>query len=172
MISAHFLTLLSAFAILISAMTLGLWQILSAPDRPNYPTSGPVKRAFMFIFVVMLVGRGSEMVVTLYGPDPIYSTAFQAMSSFALCGLLISFLVDHCRNWLPAKTQANIQRLYRTARCAPNRGLKAARASSNRSAGAEPQGKAGMVGPALVEMQLEGARVAGPGEGPEAFTQH
>lgn len=172
MISAHLLTLLSAASILISAMVLGLWQILSAPDRPNYPTSGAVKRAMMFGFMVMLVGRGAEMIVTLYGPAPVYSTAFQAMSSFALCGLLITFLVDHLRNWLPAKTQANIQRLYATARCAPNRGLKAARASSNRSAGAKPLGRAAMVGPALVEMKLAGASVAGPNEGPEAFTEN
>lgn len=60
MISATIMTILSAIAILITAMALGLWQILSAPDRPNYPTSGTVKRAMMFMLVVMLSGRGSR----------------------------------------------------------------------------------------------------------------
>lgn len=170
MISANLMTFLSAVSILISAMALGLWQILSAPDRPNYPTSGRVKRAMMFLLVVMLSGRGVEILTSLAGPDPILSTPFQAMSSFALCGLFISFLVDHCRNWLPARTQANIQRMYRIARCSPSRGLKAARKSSNASAGLGPHGKAHLAQPALVDLALQGARVAGPNEGPEAFT--
>lgn len=170
MISATLMTLLSAVAILISAMVLGLWQILSAPDRPNYPTSGRVKRAMMFLLVMMLSGRGVEILTSLAGPDPILSTPFQAMSSFALCGLFISFLVDHCRNWLPARTQANIQRMYRIARCSPSRGLKAARKSSNTSAGLGPHGTAHLAQPALVDLALLGARVAGPNEGPEAFT--
>lgn len=172
MISAHVVTFLSGVAIVASAMTLGLWQILSAPDRPNYPTSGKTKRAMMFIFTGLLLGRGAEILVTLYGPSPIYSTSFQAMSSLALLALLITFLVDHCRNWLPAKTHRNIQRLYTIARCSPSRGLKAARASSNRAAGVEPLHKAGEAQPALVDLALGGFRVAGPNEGPEAFTEH
>ena len=170
MISATLMTLLSAVAILISAMVLGLWQILSAPDRPNYPTSGRVKRAMMFLLVVMLAGRGVEILTSLAGPDPILSTSFQAFSSFALCGLFTAFLVDHCRNWLPARTQRNIQRMYQIARCSPSRGLKAARKSSNAAAGLGPHGTAHLAQPALVELALEGMRVAGPNEGPEAFT--
>lgn len=109
------------------------------------------------------------MLTTLAGPNPVLSTPWQAASSFFLCGLFVTFLVDHLRNWLPAKTQANIQRLYRTARCAP-RGLKAARASSNRSAGVTPKGEAHLAPAALVELAMQGVRVAGPNEGPEVFT--
>jgi|GEM_PF-6765055 len=170
MISATLVTTLSAVAILISAMALGLWQILSAPDRPNYPTSGRVKRAMMFVLVVVLGGRGTEMLTSLSGPDPVLSTPFQALSSFALCGLFLAFLVDHCRNWLPARTQRNIQRLYKIARCSPSRGLMSARQSSNLSAGLSPQGKGHLAQPALADLALRGVRVAGPNEGPEAFT--
>jgi hypothetical protein len=172
MISATLLTMLSAIAILITAMVLGLWQILSAPDRPNYPTSGTIKRAMMFLLVVMLAGRGVELLTTLAGPYPVLSTPWQAAASFALCALFIVFLIDHCRNWLPAKTHRNIQRLYRIARCSPSPGLKAARAASNKAAGVEPQGRADMASAALVELAMQGVRVAGPNEGPEAFTDN
>lgn len=163
-------TLLSAVAILIASATLGLWQILSAPDRPNYPTSGKVKRFFMFAGSAIFLVRGAEMLTTLHGPRPIMSTETQAVASFVICGLFVTFLVDHCRNWLPARTQANIQRMYRIARCSPSRGLKAARKSSNASARLGPHGTAYLAQPALVELALQGARVAGPNEGPEAFT--
>lgn len=170
MISAELMTFLSAVSILLSAMMLGLWQILSAPDRPNYPTSGRFKRSMMFILVVVLAGRGVELLTSLAGPAPVLSTPFQAASSFALCALFASFLVDHLRNWLPAKTHRNIQRLYRIARCSPRKGMVAARTSAMMASTGDPCPAAEVGASALVELQLAGVRVAGPNEGPEAFT--
>ena len=53
-----FLTVLSGGAILLTSVTLGLRQILSAPGRPNCPTSGRFKRLAMFWFAAALAYRG------------------------------------------------------------------------------------------------------------------
>lgn len=171
MISAELMTFLSAISILLSAMMLGLWQILSAPDRPNYPTSGRFKRTMMFILVVMLSGRGVELLTSLAGPAPVLSTPFQSASSFALCALFASFLVDHLRNWLPARTHHNIQRLYRIARCSAPKTSPGARASSVIAAAATTLENAPPVETAVRDLALSGVRVSRPNEGPEAFTK-
>lgn len=167
----YVLTLLSAVAILITSVTLGLWQILSAPDRPNYPTSGKVKRFFMFAGFALFMMRGSEMLTTLHGPNPIMSTPTQAGASFVICGLFVTFLVDHCRNWLPARTHRNIQRLYRIARCSPRKSIQGARASAILSAAASTLENAPSVDTAVRDLALSGVRVSRPNEGPEAFTK-
>jgi hypothetical protein len=46
-------TILAGVAMFVTWVSLMLWQVLSAPDRPNYPTSGPVKRVFMFGLMVI-----------------------------------------------------------------------------------------------------------------------
>lgn len=163
------LTFLSGAALLVTAMALGLWQILSAPDRPNYPTSGRFKRLIMFWFMASLMYRGLEIIVTATGDTPVQSTTGQVVSSLLLCALFIAFLVDHLRNWLPAKTWDRIQQLLSIARCRPNRGLVAARTSAMVNSTGKPCPDADIVPIALAELTMQGFQVVGPNEGPEAL---
>lgn len=191
--TAYHLTLLNGAAVLVSCMALGLWQILSAPDRPNYPTSGPIKRMLMFWVCAALGFRGIEIIdkadgwttggtaiqwsgwwfTTIETPivyhEPLYATGGQIASSLLLAALFITFLVDHCRNWLPARTWGRIQQLLALARCRPSKGLVDARASASVGFGAPPS--ADVVTPALIELHMQGVRVVGPNEGPEAVTE-
>lgn len=164
-----FLTLLSGAAILLTSVTLALWQILSAPDRPNYPTSGRFKRLAMFWFAAALAYRGLEVIVRAQAPVPTFSSPGQLASSLLMCALFVTFLVDHLRNWLPAKTWARIQQLLAIARCRPARGVVDARTSAMVNSTGAPCPSAAVVGPALVELSMQGVRVVGPGEGPEVL---
>ena len=164
------LTLVSGAAVIVTALCLGLWQILSAPDRPNFPTSGPVKRALMFWFMVALAYRGLEIGYRALQPDPVYSTEGQLVSSLLMAALFVTFLIDHLRHWLPARTHRNIQRLRQLATCRPARGLIAARTSAMKSSTGAPCPSADVVSPALLELALQGVSVTGPGEGPKAIT--
>lgn len=163
-------TILTGLAVMVSAVSLGLWQILSAPDRPNYPTSGRWKRMIMFIVSVAFAGRATEILTGAFGPDPVMMTPMQATSAFGVASLFTVFLVDHLRHWLPAKTWSRIQQLLAIARCRPSKGLKAARTSAMRASTGGPCVLADVVTPALVELTMQGVRVAGPNEGPEAFS--
>lgn len=164
------LTLLSGVAILVTSITLALWQILSAPDRPNYPTSGRFKRLMMFLFAGALAYRGIEVFTNLSTADPIFSTEGQVTASVLMASLFVTFLVDHLRHWLPAKTWTRIQQLLAIARCRPARGVVAARTSAMVSSTGAPCPDAAIVGPALVELTMQGMRVVGPNEGPEALS--
>lgn len=165
----YLLTILSGAAVLVSCMSLGLWQILSAPDRPNYPTSGPIKRVLMFWVCAGLGYRGVEIIDKADGLTPIYATAGQVVTSILLASLFVTFLVDHCRNWLPARTWHRIQQLLTIARCRPSKGLVDARTSAMVNSTGEPCLSADVVTPALVELHMQGVRVVGPGEGPSAL---
>ena len=166
---AQLATTMSGVFILITALVLGFWQILSAPDRPNYPTSGRVKRLLMFWFMAALLYRGVESIILAQGPEPVLSTTGQLVSSGLLCALFITFLVDHLRNWLPAHTWRRIQKLLAIARCRPRKDLIEARTSAmvNSTGAACPS--ADVVGPALVALTMEGFTTVGPNEGPEAL---
>lgn len=165
-----FQTLLSGVAVLVAGAALGLWQILSAPDRPNYPTSGSVKRALMFSFMSALMYRGIEIVTLALDPvAPVYSTGGQVASSCLLASLMVTFLIDHLQHWLPARTHRHIQRLKAIAQCRPQPELIAARTSAMKASTGEPCPSANVVGPAIAELAMTGVRVVGPMEGPEAL---
>ena len=153
----------------IAGFALGLWQILSAPDRPNYPTSGGFKRFVMFWFMASLLWRATEINASLWTAEPMFSPPSQVYSSSLLCLLMVTFLVDHVRHWLPARTHDRIRQLLAIARCKPTNELKAAREASDKSAGVVSNVGAGAVSPALVELALQGVRVVGPNEGPEVL---
>lgn len=163
------MTLISGTFVLIAAMALGLWQILSAPDRPNYPTSGRWKRAIMFCFMCSLAYRGLEILTLAVAPEPTFAPPGQITSSVLLCALFVAFLVDHLRNWLPAKTWSRIQQLLSIARCRPARGVVNARTSAMVNSTGASCPSASVVGPALVELTMQGMRVVGPNEGPEVL---
>lgn len=163
------LTFAGGAAILIAAVALMFWQILSEPDRPNYPTSGRIKRWFMFAYMLFLYGRSIEILDSLGGASPVYLTALQVAASFAQCALFIAFLVDHCRHWLPAHTHARIRHLLAIARCHPDPGLKAARTSAMVNSTGASCPSADVVGPALVVLAMSGATVAGPNDDPSVL---
>lgn len=165
------LTLLGGTAVIAAAVCLMFWQILSAPDRPNYPTSGPIKRSLMFTYMVMLYGRGVEILTYALDAEPVFLTDWQVAACLAQAGLFAVFLVDHLRNWLPARTHRNINRLLVIARCGSPVGLKAARTSAMKASTGDPCPSADVVGPALVTLSLQGARVARPNESADAFIQ-
>lgn len=167
-----FMTVLAGAAVLVTSMALGLWQILSAPDRPNYPTSGKVKRLLMFWVSAALAYRGVEIIYLASGPEPVMSTPGQVVTACLMCGMFVTFLVDHLQHWLPARTHRNIRRIMAIAACRPSRGLVAARASAMAHSTGEASPDPRTVKAALVELSLRGAHVAGPNAGPEAFTEH
>lgn len=163
------LTFAGGAAILIAAVALMFWQILSEPDRPNYPTSGRIKRWFMFAYMVFLYARGLEIMGGLGDVEPIYMTPLEIAASYMQCALFIVFLVDHCRNWLPAHTHARIRRLLAIARCRPDPALKAARTSAMVNSTGASCPSADVVGPALVALAMSGATVAGPNDDPSVL---
>lgn len=163
-------SVLTGVATLVASGALGMWQILSAPDRPNYPTSGTFKRMVMFWFAGALLYRAAETLTAAFAPEPVFSTPGQAVAAALLAVLMTTFLVDHVRHWLPAHTHARIQHLLSIARCRPNKDLVAARTSAMTESTGEPCPSVNVVGPALVALSFDGVRVAGPNEGPEAFT--
>lgn len=164
------LTWLAGAAVLATSFSLALWQILSAPDRPNYPTSGRIKRGLMFWVSAVLLYRGAEILYLSRGPDPVLATEAQAFACVLLAALFFVFLVDHLRHWLPARTHHNIRRLMAVARCKPRKDLIAARTSAMVSSTGAPCPAADVATTALVELALQGVRVVGPGEGPGAVT--
>ena len=165
----QFWTVLSGLAVLVSAIAMTLWQILSAPDRPNYPTSGRLKRTAMFIVAAAFSVRATEILFGAFAPTPLLMTPTQAISACSLATLFVIFLVDHLRRWLPAHTWRRIQQLLSIARCRPRPEIVAARTSAMRSSTGEPCRSAAVVGPALADLHLDGFRVVAPMEGPEAL---
>lgn len=160
------MTILCGLAVIVAGCALGLWQILSAPDRPNYPTSGPIKRGLMFLVMVGLLGRGAEIIAG--AREDVLATVWMVQSSLALAALFVVFLVDHCRHWLPAKTHARIRQLVRVARCGPSKGLKEARTSAMVNSTGAPCPAADVVGPALATLAMQGVPLVGPDATPEA----
>ena len=165
---AYALTILCGVAAIVAAMALGLWQVLSAPDRPNYPTSGTIKRILMFWVAFGLLGRGAEIITG--ASQGVLATPWMTASSIALAALFVVFLIDHLRHWLPAKTHARIQQLLRIARCRPNRALIAARTAAMTNSTGEPCPAADVVGPALATLAMEGFTVVGPNENASALS--
>lgn len=153
----------------LTAFVIGLWQILSAPDRPNYPTSGRVKRVIMFWFMASTLYRSVEIIMQPFGPLPIYATGGQMASWSLQFAFFVVMLVDHLRNWLPARTHGRIKQLFAVARCRPSKALREARASAMAASTGETPLPARVVAPALLELSLSGATVAGPCDGPEVF---
>lgn len=168
---ALFMTYVGGYATLVAAAALMFWQILSAPDRPNYPTSGPIKRSLMFVYMVFLYGLGAEILDGAGDVRPNLLTEYQVSAALAQCGLFVTFLVDHCRNWLPAKQHRTIRRMLEIARCRPSPALKAARTRAMATSTGEPCPAADVVGPALMTLALKGATVAGPNESAQSFSE-
>ncbi len=160
-----FVTAWCGVMIAIAGIAVGLWQILSAPDRPNYPTSGKVKRILMFWFSGSLMFRAVEIFTGLYEGTQPYLQPGAMLTTTLLAALMVTFFVDHVRHWLPARTHDRIRQLLTIARCSPSPGLKAARESADPSS----RVPASAVSPALVDLALSGVRVVGPNGGPEAL---
>lgn len=164
-------TYIGGYAVIVAAAALMFWQILSAPDRPNYPTSGPVKRTLMFCYMVFLYGRGAEILDGVSDPQPLLLTDWQFGACVAQAGLFVTFLVDHCRNWLPARQHRAIRRMVKIAQCRPSKDLIQARTNAMVSSTGEPCPAADVVGPALLALSLTGATVAAPKEGVRSFSE-
>lgn len=165
------LTLATGVALIGSGILLWLWQILSAPDRPNYPTSGPVKRALMFLFAAAAGYRGLEVIYLARSDAALRVSDGEIWFSLLMFGLFAAFLVDHVRHWLPEKTHQNIRRLVSVARCGPRKGLIAARTSAMTSSTGASCPAADVVGPALAALSMQGMAVIAPNEGPSAVTE-
>lgn len=170
MTTAQALTILSGIAMLATAGVIALWQILSAPDRPNYPTSGPVKRAFMFWFMAALAYRGIEVITLAREVPPTTSTDGQVITSLLLFALFTTFLVDHVQHWLPARTHARIRQLLAIATCKPMPEVIEARTRAMKASTGAPCPSADVVPVALAELAMQGMAVVGPNEGPHAVT--
>lgn len=164
---AVLLTVLCGIAYLVTAVALGLWQMLSAPDRPNYPTSGPFKRLVMFWAMAAWSVLGLQ---TLNGLPTRTATGMEAGAAILMAALFTIFLIDHVQHWLPARTQQRLRQVRALASCRRRAGLIAARTSAMRASTGRPCPSADVVGPALTELALQGLQVAPPGAGPEAVT--
>lgn len=154
----------AAFA--LGGICLGLQQMLSAPDRPNYPTAGPWTRFVMFWLSALLIARGLEVCVKALRAEPVALTGLGAAVAVLVFCYFSASLYSHLSQRASKRTHRLIQRLHTMARCAPkDSGVAAAR----RSAGGSNL-PASVVPEALIALSLDGVRVAGPNEGPEAFT--
>lgn len=165
MTEASFLVFFSGFLVFGAGVQLGVWHILAGPDRPNYPTGGKWKRRIMFLFMASLLYRGLELMtsaeVSRVAQPGLVIGAVMVFSFFNV------MLVDHLRNWLPARTHTRIRQLLRVASCRPDKALEASRRSAS-IPGVYVQ-PAKVVPASLVELTLQGFTVAGPGDGPEVF---
>lgn len=167
MTSEQILTVCTGTMFGFAGAFMGLWQILSSPDAPNYPTSGRIKRMFMFWTMVFLLVTGVSVTQGAFLDEPRYSTPNGMLLSFFLAALFGTFLVDHLRNWLPARTHDRIRQLLALASCNPGKAVLMARESADVTGDAAP---ASAMGPAMVELVTAGVHVIGPNEGPEAIT--
>lgn len=166
-----FWTFVAGGAVSLAGACLGIKQMLSAPDRPNYPSSGPWARFIMFWLSALLIARGVEIVVKALRPEPAVLSGFAVGSALLIFAYFSNRLYAHLTQRASARTQRLISRLHNMARCAPkDSGLVAARKSAmENSTGGKP-GPVGAVPEALLGLSLDGVRVAAPNEGPEAFT--
>lgn len=164
---AFWTTIFAGLFVGIAAAALGLWQILSAPDRPNYPTSGRFKRLMMFACTVALAMRSATMLTGALDPKPVYVPQDTALAAFCLALLFSTFVVDHMRNWLPARTRARIQQLTAVAACRKRpRTVLAMTRAQGRAARVEAA-----VSAAAVEMlRADGVTAVGPNASVRAIT--
>lgn len=159
--------LIAGAAVALGGACLGFKQMLSAPDRPNYPTTGPWARFIMFWLSAFLIARGLEIVTLSMRPDAVAMTWTAVAVSLLVSAYFGNQLYAHLTQRTSARTQKLIQRIHTMARCAPSDGLVKARTSAAKGV---PIPAASVATEALVALSLKGVRVAAPNEGPEAFT--
>lgn len=111
------MTLATGLIVLLSSFFVGLLEILSGPDRLNYPTARLHVRVAMFTWDTLLAYRGMEIIGLLLSPSPQYVTAGTAFGSIALLLVQAALLEHQLRCWLPAVTQQRIQQLIAIASC-------------------------------------------------------
>lgn len=158
-------TVLAGGAVSLAGVCLGLQQILSAPDRPNYPTAGPWTRLVMFWLSGLMIARGVEIVTKATAAEAYTLGGLAVTVSCLICLHFSLQLYSHLTQRASVRARAIINRLHAMARCAPKEGVVAAR----KSAGGSDQ-PASVVPEALLTLTMDGVRVAAPNEGPEAFT--
>lgn len=124
---AWILTFIAGCLVLAASGFVGLHEILSGPDRPNYPTASRHLRIAMFVWCAALFYRGAEILSGLCQPHPVLLTygAFQAAVLLAVVhGLLLE---QQLRQWLPARLHARIRRLIAVASCRDGQAPRAGR---------------------------------------------
>lgn len=164
--SSLVLTLFTGVLCCLTCFCVGLIEILSGPDRPNYPTARPHIRAAMFVWMVLLGYRGMEIIALALQPDPTLLTTGDMLLMVGLFLVQVCLLEQQLRSWLPASLQARILRLYQLASCKNARANQRARAAANAAVlvGVPASPSSAAVGPALVRLAMEGAQVIGPNE--------
>lgn len=166
-----FWTFAAGIAVSTGGACLGVKQMLSADDRPNYPLASKRSRLIWFWLSAFLIVRGFEIVQRAASDSPVILSGFSVGAAFLVFAFFADDLYAHLTEKASARTHKAIRRLHNMARCAPkDSGLVAARKSAmeNSTGGKAPP--VGVVSEAMVALSLDGVRVAAPNEGPEAFT--
>lgn len=147
-------------------------EVLLNPRAVNYPNAPHRLRYGMFGLGAMLLyfGVGTLQRTTL--AEPLYVRD----SLFPLSALWFYVTAAHLektlRQWLPERVQRRVHQLWDFASCRQARLVRRQRIAANAALreGVTPQrpDSAAPVGPALVELALDGVHVFGPGEAPES----
>lgn len=124
MIMPEITTVAAALLVLWASFCVGLLEILSAPERVNYPTARLHVRIAMFTWAVFLLYRGLEMLVLMRGPTPLFATVGELYAAIALGLAQTALLEHHLRSWLPAHTHQRIRTLLDVAACRKPDGVR------------------------------------------------
>lgn len=161
----EFSTITTGTCLILAGACLGVKQMLSAPDRPNYPETDPYGRFIMFWLSALVIAWGVNIIAV--------GDSVSGYAAVATPFLFVHFahrLYAHLTKRATVRTHRLIRRLHAMARCAPREGVVAARASAMANSTGGVPAPVSRVPEALLTLSLDGARVAGPNEGPEAFT--
>lgn len=110
-------SLMAGLFTLAASACVGLIEILSSPDRINYPTARAHVRAAIFVWAVFLAYRGMEIILLASGPLPQYVTAGTFYVSVTLLLAQGALLEHQLRSWLPARVQDRVRLMTEIARC-------------------------------------------------------
>lgn len=163
---AVWMTILAGCMVGLGGISVGLMQMLGAPDRPNYPKIGSKMRLLMFWASGFMLARAVQIITEAQYDTPVLLGPVAIATGFLINALFIGAGAMFLQSRASVRTHNLISRLQRMARCAPSDGVLSARLSATESG----LGTADTVPNAVASLRLAGVRVAAPNEGPEAFT--
>lgn len=111
------ISVLAGLFTLAASACVGLIEILSSPERVNYPTARAHVRAAIFLWAVFLAYRGVEIIFQAICDTP----RFVSPGTFYVSATLLlaqGALLEHqLRSWLPARVHEHIRMMMKVASC-------------------------------------------------------
>jgi len=116
----NLLTLLAGIFISLGAAFLGLREIALGSSLHTLPTAPFWVRTSMFIFMVVLAGRGADILLSLQSQHPIRIDGGGTVAAFCMALYHMSMLWNVLRQNYPARVWKKIRRMERLAQCRRN----------------------------------------------------